>query len=354
MFPYTLARPVLHLFDAETAHGLAIRALRAGLVGVDSTPDDPILAQSLWGLDFPNPIGLAAGFDKDAEVPDAMLRTGFGFVEAGTVTPRPQPGNPKPRLFRLTEDEAAINRFGFNSGGLEAYALRLEARRGRPGIVGANVGKNKETERAENDYADGIERVTPLSDYIVVNISSPNTEGLRALQARESLSQLLGASMEARARAIPDGGKVPPLLVKVAPDLELAEMQDIADVVMASEIDGLVIGNTTVDRPTDLRSAEKSRAGGLSGRPLMEKSTACLAEFYRLTEGKVPLVGCGGVASGADAYAKFRAGASLVQLYTALVFQGPALVGRIKRELAALLKQDGFANVSEAIATDHK
>ena len=354
MFPYALARPVLHLFDAETAHGLAIRALRAGLVGGDSTPDDPILAQSLWGLDFPNPIGLAAGFDKDAEVPDAMLRTGFGFVEAGTVTPRPQPGNPKPRLFRLTEDEAAINRFGFNSGGLEAYALRLEARRGRPGIVGANVGKNKETERAENDYVVGIERVTPLSDYIVVNISSPNTEGLRDLQARESLSQLIGASMEARARAIPDGGKVPPLLVKVAPDLELAEMQDIADVVMASEIDGLVIGNTTVDRPTDLRSADKSQAGGLSGRPLMEKSTACLAEFYRLTDGKVPLVGCGGVASGADAYAKFRAGASLVQLYTALVFQGSALVGRIKRELAALLKQDGFANVSEAIATDHK
>ena len=195
MFPYALARPVLHLFNAETAHGLAIRALRAGLVGGDSTPDDPILAQSLWGLDFPNPIGLAAGFDKDAEVPDAMLRTGFGFVEAGTVTPRPQPRNPKPRLFRLTEDEAAINRFGFNSGGLEAYALRLEARRGRPGIVGANVGKNKETERAENDYAVGIERVTPLSDYIVVNISSPNTEGLRDLQARESLSQLLGASM---------------------------------------------------------------------------------------------------------------------------------------------------------------
>ena len=171
MFPYALARPVLHLFNAETAHGLAIRALRAGLVGGDSTPDDPILAQSLWGLDFPNPIGLAAGFDKDAEVPDAMLRTGFGFVEAGTVTPRPQPGNPKPRLFRLTEDEAAINRFGFNSGGLEAYALRLEARRGRPGIVGANVGKNKETERAENDYVVGIERVTTLSDYIVVNLS---------------------------------------------------------------------------------------------------------------------------------------------------------------------------------------
>ncbi|MEC8700100.1 MAG: dihydroorotate dehydrogenase (quinone), partial [Pseudomonadota bacterium] len=241
-----------------------------------------------------------------------------------------------------------------NSGGLEAYALRLEARRGRPGIVGANVGKNKETERAENDYVVGIERVTPLSDYIVVNISSPNTEGLRDLQARESLSQLIGASMEARARAIPDGGKVPPLLVKVAPDLELAEMQDIADVVMASEIDGLVIGNTTVDRPTDLRSADKSQAGGLSGRPLMGKSTACLAEFYRLTDGKVPLVGCGGVASGADAYAKIRAGASLVQLYTALVFQGSALVGRIKRELAALLKQDGFANVSEAIAADHK
>lgn len=354
MFPYALARPILHMFAPETAHGLAIRALKSGLVGSDTAADDPVLVQRLWGLDFPNPIGLAAGFDKDAEVPDAMLRSGFGFVEAGTVTPRPQPGNPKPRLFRLAEDEAAINRFGFNSGGLDAYAARLEARQNRPGIVGANVGKNKESERAEDDYAVGIERVTPLAEYLVVNISSPNTEGLRALQARESLAALLDASIEARRRGAPNPDEMPPLLVKVAPDLDAGEMRDIADVVIASGIDGLIIGNTTVDRPDGLRSPEKSQAGGLSGKPLMAKSTECLAGFYRLTEGKIPLIGCGGVSSGADAYAKIRAGASLVQLYTALVFHGPALVGRIKRELTALLKADGFASVADAVAADHE
>ena len=354
MFPFALARPVLHLFDAEIAHGLAIRALKSGLLRGDRISDDVILAQSLWGLNFPNPIGLAAGFDKDAEVPDAMLRIGLGFVEAGTVTPRPQQGNPKPRLFRLSEDEAVINRLGFNSGGLEAYAARLEARGVRPGIVGTNVGKNKETERAKDDYVIGIERLTLLSDYIVVNVSSPNTEGLRALQARENLARLLSASVDARARAATGRTKMPPLLVKVAPDLDTSEMNDIADVVVSSGIDGLVIGNTTIERPADLHSTDKSQAGGLSGKPLMEKSTKCLAEFYRLTEGKIPLIGCGGIASGADAYAKIRAGASLVQLYTALVFQGPELVGRIKRELAVLLKEDGFANVSEAIAADHK
>ena len=352
MFPYSLARTFLHLFEPEDAHGLAIKALKSGLVGSDGVVDDPVLAQSLWGLDFPNPLGLAAGFDKDAEVPDAMLKLGFGFVEAGTVTPKPQPGNPRPRLFRLTEDEAAINRFGFNSGGLEAYAARIEARRGRPGIFGANVGKNKTTEKAEVDYIAGIERVCAFCDYIVVNISSPNTEGLRALQARQSLETLLGTSIEARARSAPNPDKLPPLLVKVAPDLDLGEMQDIADVVVASRIDGLIIGNTTIDRPAGLKSDEKSQAGGLSGRPLMEKSTNCLAGFYRLTEGKIPLIGCGGVSSGNDAYAKIRAGASLVQVYTALVFHGPPLVGRIKRELMALLKADGYESVAAAVGAD--
>lgn len=354
MFPYSFARPFLHLFEPEAAHGLAIKALKSGLVGSDSAPDDPVLAQTLWGLEFPNPVGLAAGFDKDAEVPDAMLKTGFGFVEAGTVTPRPQPGNPKPRLFRLTEDEAAINRFGFNSGGLESYAARLEARKGRPGIVGANVGKNKVTEKSELDYATGIERVCPLCDYIVVNISSPNTEGLRALQARQSLEALLQASLDARARSAPDPDKLPPLLVKVAPDLDTAEIRDISEVVVSSGIDGLIIGNTTIDRPATLKSGEKSQAGGLSGRPLMEKSTECLAGFYRQTEGKIPLIGCGGISSGADAYAKIKAGASLVQLYTALVFQGPPLVGRIKRELTSLAKADGIQSISDAIGADHR
>ena len=354
MIPYALARPFLHLFDPETAHGMAISALKAGLVGVGGAPSDPILAQSLWGLDFPNPIGLAAGFDKDAEVPDAMLRTGFGFVETGTVTPRPQQGNPRPRLFRLSSDEAAINRFGFNSGGLEAYANRLAARTGQGGIVGANVGKNKETEKAEEDYVSGIERVTPLADYLVVNISSPNTEGLRDLQARQSLETLLTASLDARARSLPDATQRPPLLVKVAPDLNEGEMGDIAEVSLTTGIDGIIIGNTTLDRPETLRSPEKGEGGGLSGKPLLTKSTECLAGFWRLTEGKVPLVGCGGVSSGADAYAKIRAGASLVQLYTALVFHGPGLAPRIAQELAAFLKRDGFDNVADAVAADHR
>ena len=354
LFPYSLARPFLHLFEPEDAHELALKALKLDLIGSEITSDDPILAVSLWGLDFPNPLGLAAGFDKDAEVPDAMLKVGFGFVEAGTVTPKPQPGNPRPRLFRLNRDEAVINRFGFNSSGLEPYAARLEARHGRRGIVGANVGKNKNTENAEVDYIAGIERVCKLCDYLVVNISSPNTEGLRALQARQSLQSLLGTSLVARARSASTWDKLPPLLVKVAPDLSLGEMQDIAEVVVTSGIDGLIIGNTTIDRPIGLKSPEKVQAGGLSGRPLMEKSTDCLAEFYRLTKGKIPLIGCGGVSSGADAYAKIKAGASLVQIYTALVFHGPSLVGRIKRELTALLKADGFESVTDAIGIDHE
>ena len=354
MIPYALARPFLHLFDPETAHGMAICALKAGLVGGVSAPLDPILAQSLWGINFPNPIGLAAGFDKEAEVPDAILRTGFGFVETGTVTPRPQTGNPRPRLFRLSSDKAAINRFGFNSGGLEPYAARLAGRRGSGGIVGANVGKNKETEKAEDDYATGIERVAPLADYLVVNISSPNTEGLRDLQARESLETLITASLDARSRSLPDRAQRPPLLVKIAPDLNVDEMRDIAEVSLATGIDGIIIGNTTVDRPETLKSTQKGEGGGLSGKPLLTKSTECLASFWRLTEGKVPLVGCGGVSSGADAYAKIRAGASLVQLYTALIFHGPRLAARIASELTVLLKRDGFDNVSDAVAVDHR
>ena len=354
MIPYALARPFLHLFDPETAHGLAISALKTGLIGGGGAQLNPILAQTLWGLEFPNPIGLAAGFDKDAEVPGAMLRTGFGFVETGTVTPRPQPGNPRPRLFRLSADEAAINRFGFNSGGLEPYAARLAARKGRGGIVGANVGKNKETEKAEDDYAAGIERVAPLADYLVVNISSPNTEGLRDLQARQSLETLLNASLDARARSLTDTAQRPPLLVKVAPDLSEGEMRDIAEVSLATGIDGIIIGNTTLDRPEMLQSPEKGEGGGLSGKPLLAKSTECLAGFWRMTEGKVPLVGCGGVSSGADAYAKIRAGASLVQLYTALVFHGPGLAARIASELADLLKRDGFGNIADAVAADHR
>ncbi len=354
---YRLARPLLFRLDPETAHHATIWALKHGLVGRNTEPDDPILATRAWGLAFSNPVGLAAGFDKDAEVIDAVLGLGFGFVEAGTVTPLPQPGNPKPRLFRLAEDEAVINRFGFNSQGLAAFVARLAKRRreGRAaGIVGANVGKNRDATDAAEDYVTGIEAVCGLADYLVCNLSSPNTPGLRGLQERSQIEALISRVQDARRRAAPDSTRRPPLLAKVGPDLDQQQLRDIAEVALASGIDGLIVGNTTVDRPASLRSAYRNEAGGLSGRPLMEKATACLADMYRFTGGKLPLMGCGGVASGADAYAKIRAGATLVQFYSALVFHGTDLVGRIKRELAARLRTDRFRTVEEAVGADHR
>lgn len=346
---YRLARPALNLLDPERAHDLTIRALKLGLVRTPHAAEDPILRTRIWGLDFPNPVGLAAGFDKDAQVCDAMLGLGFGFVEAGTVTPRPQPGNPGKRLFRLDADAAAINRFGFNSGGIAPFAARLAHRR-RAGIVGANVGKNRDTTDAAADYVAGIAAVDRLADYLVVNISSPNTPGLRGLQARAQLEELLARLRDARERqGSQSTGRRPPLLVKAGPDLDDVQLRDIAEVALAAGVDGLIVGNTTVARPATLKSRDRDAPGGLSGRPLFAPSTACLAALYRLTEGKIPLVGCGGIASGADAYAKIRSGASLVQLYTALVFHGPSLVGRIKRDLAALLRADGWASVGEAV-----
>lgn len=354
---YLLARPLLRCIDPEAAHRMTISALKLGLAAGASKPDDPILGCRVFGLAFPNPIGLAAGFDKDAEVIDAMLALGFGFVEAGTVTPRPQPGNSGKRLYRLDEDEAVINRLGFNSRGIAAFAERLSQRRrnGRgAGVVGANVGKNRDTVDAAADYAAGIEAVCGLADYLVVNLSSPNTPGLRALQARTQMEELLTRVLDARRRSAPDPTRPPPLLAKVGPDLSDQELRDIAEVTVKMGIDGLIIGNTTIDRPPHLRSADRTAPGGLSGRPLMAPSTACLASMYRYTEGRVPIIGCGGVASGADAYAKIRAGAVLVQLYSALVFQGPGLITRIKRELAARLRADGFSSVAEAVGADHK
>jgi dihydroorotate dehydrogenase len=350
-----LALAALYTLPAETAHHAVLFALEHGLVGARAGYDDPILKTKLWGLEFSNPIGLAAGFDKDARVIDAMLSLGFGFVEAGTVTPKPQSGNPKPRLFRLDEDAAVINRLGFNSGGVSAFAQRLVARRQRPhapGIVGANVGKNRDTVDGATDYVVGIEKLAGLADYLVVNISSPNTPGLRALQARAPIEDLLKRVLAARNRAAP-AGKKPPLLAKVGPDLSPEQLADIAEVALAVGVDGLIVGNTTIDRPASLKSPEKNETGGLSGAPLLQPSTACLAALYRLTKGRIPLIGCGGVASGADAYAKIRAGASLVQVYSALVFQGLGLVGRIKRELAAALRSDGFQHVADAVGRDH-
>jgi dihydroorotate dehydrogenase len=339
--------PLLRRLPPETAHDLSLRALRLGLVLPRHHGSDPILKTRVWSLDFANPIGLAAGYDKDAKVPDALLGLGFGFVEIGSVTPLPQPGNPKPRLFRLGRDGAIINRFGFNSEGLEAVAARLAARSGRGGIVGANLGKNRDAADAEADYERGVRRLAPLAQYLVINVSSPNTPGLRDLQRRSAVTALVRRLLAARDEVVPHNP--PPLLLKIAPDLTEEERTDLAAVALTSGIDGLVISNTTVSRPQGLRGAAAHEPGGLSGKPLFGPSTALLAEMYRLTSGKVPLVGVGGVANGADAYAKIRAGASLVQLYTALIYRGPDLVGRIKADLAVRLRRDGFASVADAV-----
>lgn len=355
---YRAVWPLLRLLSPESAHGVAIWALKNGLAGrekVTGEADNALLATRVWGLPFPNPIGLAAGFDKDAEVMDAMLAFGFGFVEAGSVTPLPQPGNPKPRLFRLDEDQAVINRFGFNSKGLEHFAEKLEARKrlGSKGLVGANVGKNRDAPDAAADYAKGINRVCGLADYLVCNVSSPNTPGLRSLQARAQIEELINSVLEARYKAAPDKNKLPPLLAKVGPDLDEAQCQDIAEVALATKIDGLIVGNTTITRPP-LQSRHAHETGGLSGPPLMPLATQCLSAMYRLTGGKLPIIGCGGIASGGDAYAKIRAGASLVQLYSALVFHGPELAKRIKRELAECLRADGVKSVADAVGADHR
>ncbi len=345
---YALIGPGLRALDPETAHRLAVRALRSGLVPRQRVVDDPILAQRVWGREFSNPVGLAAGFDKHAEVPDALLDQGFGFVEIGGVTPLPQEGNPRPRLFRLTEDGAVINRMGFNSVGLEVVRGRLAARLHR-GIVGVNLGKNKEQTDAAADYVAGARALAPHAQFLVINVSSPNTPGLRALQSREALHALVSRVRDALAGV----AGAPPLLLKIAPDLTDDDKRDIAAVAAATRLDGLIVSNTTLARPS-LSSSHRGQTGGLSGRPLFEPSTALLGEFYRLTEGRLPLVGVGGIASGRDAYRKIRAGATLVQLYTALVFHGPGLVAAIKRDLAAALRADGFRSVAEATGADHR
>jgi len=343
------ALTLLRRLPPEVAHRATVRGLALGLGPRRHMPDPPRLATRLWGRTFPNPVGLAAGFDKNAEVPDAMLALGFGFVEVGTVTPRPQPGNPKPRLFRLEEDQGVINRLGFNSEGLAAVERRLAKRRDRRGFgkVGANIGRNRETGDEIEDYVEGVRALAPLVDYLVVNISSPNTPGLRELQRMNAVERLMERVLPARAEVAPRDP--PPLLLKIAPDLTQQERADLAQAALASHIDGLVVANTTVARPDTLVSGDAHEPGGLSGRPLRGASTQLIADMARLTGGRIPIVGVGGISSGADAYAKIRAGASLVQLYTALVFEGPRLVTRIKRELDALLVRDGFASVAEAV-----
>lgn len=351
---FALAGPLLRRLDPERAHALTLWLLRHGL-HPRRRISDPRLRTQVWGLDFANPVGLAAGFDKNAQVMGPMLGLGFGHVEVGSVTPRPQPGNPRPRVFRLPEDRAVINRLGFPCAGLAVAATRLAAFRatgaGRRARLGVNLGKNKESEDAAADYAAGATALAPFADYLVVNVSSPNTPGLRALQSRAALEELVGRVR----RALHDAEvATPPLLVKIAPDLAAEDLADIAAVARGPQIDGLIVGNTTLTRPPSLAGGHRAEVGGLSGRPLFALSTEVLSRVYRLTEGRVPLIGVGGVAGPDDAYAKIRAGASLVQLYTALIYEGPGLVARIAAGLSARIARDGFANVAEAVGADHR
>jgi dihydroorotate dehydrogenase len=342
---YSLIDLFLSRLDAEAAHGVALRALKSGLLPSDHRADSSSLAVRVWGRSLANPIGLAAGFDKNAEVPDAMLALGFGFVEIGSVTPRPQDGNPRPRLFRLAEDRGVINRMGFPGQGLDAARSRL-ATRPRRGFVGANVGANKDSTDRAADYVACSVALAPYADYLVCNVSSPNTPGLRNLQGRTQLADLLKRVQDAIA------GKPVPLLVKIAPDATDDDLDDIVAVCRELKMDGIIVGNTTLSRPSSLRSIRRAEAGGLSGAPLTALATEVLRRTAQRVEGQFPLVGCGGVGSGADAYAKIRAGATLVQLYTAMVFDGPPLIRRIKDELALLLARDGFATVTEAVGAD--
>ena len=339
---YPLVRPLVFALDAERAHRLTIRALRAVPPGLPPA-EDPKLAVRVAGLDFPNPVGLAAGFDKDAEVPAQMLGFGFGFVEVGTLTPLPQAGNPRPRLFRLAEDRAVINRMGFNNSGFVAARARLERRR-RGGLVGVNIGANKDSADRVADYAAGVRAMAPLADYLTVNVSSPNTPGLRALQDAGALAGLIEAVMDAR-------GEGPPVFLKVAPDLDPPEIDGVARAAIDAGIDALIVGNTTLSRPP-LRSRHSGEAGGLSGAPLKDLALRRLKDFSAATGGALPLIAAGGIENGVDAYARIRAGASLVQLYTALVYQGPGVARAIIGELRSLLGRDGFATLADAVGAD--
>ncbi|VAW12756.1 Dihydroorotate dehydrogenase (quinone) [hydrothermal vent metagenome] len=352
---YRLVRPLIFRLDPETAHEWSIRALkikgafpRAG--STRTQVQFPRLRQRLFGLDFPNPVGLAAGHDKDARAVDAALGLGFGFVEAGTVTPLPQPGNPRPRVFRLVKDKAIINRFGFNSRGHAAAIKELKRRRPQRGIVGINIGANKVSEDRIADYVSGYSAFAPLADYITVNISSPNTPALRELQSQDELRPLLSGLAEARRQFAMPGQKIPPLLLKIAPDLSQTELAAVVEVAIETGIDGLIVANTTTSRP-QLQSRHGGEAGGLSGRPLLSLSTATLASAYRLAAGRMPLIGVGGVSSARNAFDKITAGASLVQLYSALIYEGPGLARRIVTELDAIIEAEGYASLGEAVGT---
>ena len=337
---------LLHRFDPETAHGMALTALRFGLAPSTGTVTSTRLRTTLAGMTLANPVGLAAGFDKNATALRPLSRAGFGFIEVGAATPRPQAGNPKPRLFRLTQDRAVINRFGFNNDGMMAIAERLKDRP-RDAVIGLNLGANKDSETRAADFATVLATCAAHLDFATVNVSSPNTEKLRDLQGKDALSALLAGVMETR-----NGLDRPiPIFLKIAPDLTDGEIMDVAEVALGSGIDGLIATNTTLDRD-GLTSAHRDEKGGLSGRPLFEKSTRVLTQLYRATEGKLPIIGVGGIASADDAYAKIKAGASAVQLYSALTYEGLSLVPRIAQGLDDLLKRDGFATVTDAVGSE--
>lgn len=346
---YQLVRPLLFALAPEEAHEATLKALEAGIYPRGcSSADDELLQTRVMGLDFPNPLGLAAGYDKDGRAPDAVLGLGFGFAEIGSVTPRPQDGNPRPRVFRLMADEALINRLGFNSGGHDAALARLRIRADRGGIVGVNIGANKDGSDRATDYVQGIEKFNDVASYFTINISSPNTPGLRDLQAPAALDELLTRVMATRLRLIASGAPRRPIVVKIAPDLAVGDIEPICDCLRAHDVDAIAVSNTTVSRE-GLKSESSNEAGGLSGRPLFARSTCILARVFRTTHGAIPLIGIGGIDSPEAALTKIEAGATLLQLYTGLVFQGPALICRIKAHLKATLQNEHRSSLAPII-----
>jgi len=342
---YRFARPALFTLGPEEAHEASLMALECGIYPRSLKADDRVLAQSVFGLEFPNPIGVAAGYDKDARVPDAILGMGCGFAEIGTITPQPQSGNPRPRVFRLVDDKALINRLGFNNSGHATALKRLEARKNRGGIVGVNIGANKESLDRGEDYVLGVMRFNSVASYFTVNISSPNTPGLRDLQAPEALDELLTRIMSARSRLVKDGALRRPVIVKIAPDIAEDDIRPIVERLLAHGVDGIAVSNTTLARD-GIKSSAAREAGGLSGQPLFRRSTAMLARIFKETGGKIPLIGIGGIGNGKQALDKVEAGATLLQLYTGLVYEGPGLIGEIKSFLAETLKSGGQSSLA--------
>lgn len=359
MFKHVLIPLVHRVLDGEQAHRLGVLVAKHKLVPrrEPEAQAGPAVGMGvqLWGLEFASPVGLAAGFDKDGEAVEGLARMGFASVEVGSVTPEPQPGNPKPRVFRLSEDQAVINRYGFNSAGHDAVHANLlhyvASERATPCVLGVNLGKNKTSPSAVADYSAGVAKFAFLADYLVINVSSPNTPGLRSLQGKAELDALIVGVLAARDEAC-GAGEGPPVLLKIAPDLTEHDKADIADVVRTRGVDGLVVANTTVSRDPTLKGEHKAEVGGLSGAPLRDLSTQVIRDMYRLTDGKVPIIGVGGVSNGGDAYDKLRAGASLVQLYSSLAYQGPPVALRVRREVEQLLRRDGFTDVSQVVGCD--